>query len=386
MARVLFSTNFGSTIATVLFVVLTTTRSWALEPGPMERAVAAERAGRYQDAINQYLEALHRRPDAQAAYKGLGNCYYDLGDSTSAVKAYDRYLLAYPSDIQVQNFRDKLRGEGQPGPTSQSLKEIKLQLKLDAIKERLRKKDWLRAGQTSGNLKTDSSEGEGSWAMALDGGWGYYLMGEWNGSMGKQSAIGGLPPSTGITSFSYSGPNNGGELGLELTYGLTESLRIGAEIEYWMLGSQWEWQQVSGTIQDLTINYDLNTLWIGPKVEWHFGIGNRVRPYVVLDAGYICLAGAGASADYNEVGSGIIDETTSTSINGSGWGARGGLGFNFGLGQHFFLSMELTGRYARIAKPHQAAAAGTSFSFYEADMPALDYSGLGVLGRLDWQF
>lgn len=60
-----------------------------------QRGLQLQRAGRYQDAISAYREALARTSDKGRLYQQIALCYQRLGEHDMAVDSYDRAIRSY---------------------------------------------------------------------------------------------------------------------------------------------------------------------------------------------------------------------------------------------------------------------------------------------------
>jgi len=80
---------------------------------PEERAVQLQAAGKYQDAVSAYREALNRTSDSGRIYQQIAMCYQRLGQRDQAVQNYKSAIRSYrdqlsagrdPSEVQ-RNIR-----------------------------------------------------------------------------------------------------------------------------------------------------------------------------------------------------------------------------------------------------------------------------------------
>lgn len=73
------------------------------------RGAALERSADYESALVEYQGALAHYPNYFYAWRQIGNCYVRLHQTDKALDAYDHYLAAKPTDLQVKDYADKLR-------------------------------------------------------------------------------------------------------------------------------------------------------------------------------------------------------------------------------------------------------------------------------------
>lgn len=103
-----------ASIACALFVGLATLANAGLPEAKeaYSRGLALEKAKQYGQAIEVYEAALLADPSYAYAHKQIGNCHYYQGDKASALKHYDAYLAAVPTDAAAKRFADGIRSAG----------------------------------------------------------------------------------------------------------------------------------------------------------------------------------------------------------------------------------------------------------------------------------
>jgi len=73
------------------------------------RGAALERSADAESALVEYQGALAHYPNYFYAWRQIGNCYVRLRQMPKAIDAYNHYLAAKPTDLQVRDYADKLR-------------------------------------------------------------------------------------------------------------------------------------------------------------------------------------------------------------------------------------------------------------------------------------
>jgi tetratricopeptide (TPR) repeat protein len=88
------------------------------------RGATLERSGDCEAALVEYQAALGHYPHYFYAHRQIGNCYIHLRQSARALEAYDRYLMARPTDTVVADYAQRLRqslGASAPSPGVQGV-------------------------------------------------------------------------------------------------------------------------------------------------------------------------------------------------------------------------------------------------------------------------
>lgn len=68
----------------------------------LEKANQDYMAGKYEEAINSYLEVLNGNMESAEVYYNLGNAYYKTGKITQSIINYERALLLAPNDEDIR--------------------------------------------------------------------------------------------------------------------------------------------------------------------------------------------------------------------------------------------------------------------------------------------
>ena len=68
-----------------------------------EQASAAYNEGKYDKAIEDYLEIIANGEHSSALYYNLGNCYYKLNQIAPSIYYYEKALLLNPGDKEIKN-------------------------------------------------------------------------------------------------------------------------------------------------------------------------------------------------------------------------------------------------------------------------------------------
>ncbi len=66
-------------------------------------ATTAYNEGRYEKAVENYLEILENDQHSAELYFNLGNCYYKLNQIAPSVYYYEKALLLKPNDPEINN-------------------------------------------------------------------------------------------------------------------------------------------------------------------------------------------------------------------------------------------------------------------------------------------
>ncbi len=83
-----------------------------------EQGQALYRAGQYPKALIYFNFAVQADPNSWQAYQQLGNTYYQLGDASDAMIAYQQSLKLNPNNPTLTNFVNNLRGANPAAGTS----------------------------------------------------------------------------------------------------------------------------------------------------------------------------------------------------------------------------------------------------------------------------
>ena len=68
-----------------------------------EKATSAYNEGKYETAIENYLEIIGNGEHSSALYYNLGNCYYKLNQIAPSIYYYEKALLLSPGDTEIKN-------------------------------------------------------------------------------------------------------------------------------------------------------------------------------------------------------------------------------------------------------------------------------------------
>lgn len=90
-------------IGLILVVLLMSLGGFAAVDPQMEKQAEQWYAeGKYADAADVYKKILTEGLESSELYYNLGNCYYKLGENTSAILNYERALLLNPGDDMIR--------------------------------------------------------------------------------------------------------------------------------------------------------------------------------------------------------------------------------------------------------------------------------------------
>ncbi|MGB5238388.1 MAG: tetratricopeptide repeat protein, partial [Flavobacteriaceae bacterium] len=68
-----------------------------------EEATTAYNDGKYENAIEHYLQILANGEHSSALYYNLGNCYYKTNQIAPSIYYYEKALLLSPGDKEIKN-------------------------------------------------------------------------------------------------------------------------------------------------------------------------------------------------------------------------------------------------------------------------------------------
>ena len=69
----------------------------------------------YSQAVPYFRAAIQLDPQSWKAYQMLGQSYYEMGDSGSALQMFDKSLEIHPANKSLRQFANKLRSATMPG-------------------------------------------------------------------------------------------------------------------------------------------------------------------------------------------------------------------------------------------------------------------------------
>jgi tetratricopeptide (TPR) repeat protein len=75
----------------------------AQNPELFEEATSAYNDGKYESAIENYLQILENGEHSAALYYNLGNCYYKTNQIAPSIYYYEKALLLSPGDPEIEN-------------------------------------------------------------------------------------------------------------------------------------------------------------------------------------------------------------------------------------------------------------------------------------------
>lgn len=161
-----------------------------------QKANAMVAQGRYEEAVDLYLEAIKLYPSFKEAYNNMGVAYTLLGDTSSAIKAF-RNAIAIDS-LYIDPFLNLASCYAEMGFGDSAVRYYDRVLKLDpenpsalSAYARAQQAQALNQGQTSG------SSGQGKTAQPDKGQTGQQASGSEKGKTGKQTS--GQEQNTGKT-------------------------------------------------------------------------------------------------------------------------------------------------------------------------------------------
>lgn len=275
----------------------------------------------YRDALGFFQTSVKADPVYGAAWKEMGNCYYNLGYKTYALQCYDRYIQLNPTDTQTRILADSLRQQAaapvaappsaptmQPAPTETAVKPTK--------------------ATSSPKVGVEFTFGPNAYAFQ-----GYNV---------------DNPPSNYIGIYPGEFVKKGMGYGAALVFRPAPMFQMGLDMEYMTLKYNGTGYVQEGTAKlSGLMNYMLPAIWVGPSVYFVYSPIERVKIRLGGGTGYFTMTGA----DLTFTPSGA-DKVETLAFSGSTFGFKVGGGVDYFLSPHYSLGVDFGYRVANIRTVH----------------------------------